>query len=384
MKWFNFFIWFRPYSPIAILYFASITGSLASALLVFSIFSLSTCLFEIPTGVYSDRIGRRKTLILGSLASLLSIICYAIGSSFFILILGAVLAGLQDALFSGNNDALLYDTLGETKEEMHFQEHSGKISATLQIALGLSALLGGIVANFSFAWVFWLSVLPQLLALIISFRIKEPQTINKAQTSNIFAHLKESFHAFLTNSKLRKLSLSSILRFSMGETQNQFMPAFLSTVWPLWSLGVAKAMNKFFSFLGSRYAGSIVSKFSTFRVLLIGEIIGIIFIVLAVIFPTIISPLLIAITAFFFGIAGVALSSLMQIEFTNEQRATMGSINSLFSNTFFAVFAYIFGLIADHLGVIEPIIITQVLMLIVAYIYWNLFKSHEKQALIAK
>lgn len=381
MKWFNFFVSFRPYSPIAILYFASITGSLASALLIFSVFSVSVSLFEIPTGIYSDRVGRRKTLILGALASLLSIFCYAIGQSFLILVMGSIFAGLQDALFSGNNDALVYDTLGETKEEMHFQEHSGKINSMLQIALGLSALIGGFVANISFAWVMWISIIPQLCAFILSFQIKEPKIGKKEHNSNIFSDLRESFRAFRTNYKLRNLSLSSILGFGMGEVQNQFMPAFITTVWPVWSLGIAKAMNKFFSFLGSRNAGAVLKRFSTFRVLLMGEIFGIILTLYAVLFPSVFSPVLIGITSISFGVTGIALSSLMQAEFSNKQRATMGSINSLFSNIFFALFAYIFGLVADYLGISGPIIMTQILTLSIVYIYWNLFKHSQKERL---
>lgn len=383
MKWFNFFESFRPYSPIAILYFASITGSLATALLIFSIFSVSVSLFEIPTGIYSDRVGRRRTLILGSLASLLSIFCYAIGQSFLILALGSVLAGFQDAFFSGNNDALVYDTLGETKEEMHFQEHSGRINSMLQIALGLSALLGGFIANISFALVMWISVIPQLCAFILSFQIKEPKVDKKAVSSNIFSDLREACRAFRTNYKLRNLSLSSILGFGMGEVQNQFMPAFITTVWPVWSLGIVKAMNKFFSFLGSRNAGAVLKRFSTFRVLLMGETFGVIMILYAVIFPNVISPILISLTSISFGITGIALSSLMQAEFSSKQRATMGSINSLFSNIFFAIFAYIFGLVGDRLGISGPIIMTQILTLSIVYIYWNLFKHSQKTELSA-
>ncbi|MSR85325.1 MFS transporter [Candidatus Uhrbacteria bacterium] len=381
LKWLNFFWNFRLYAPIIIIYFAQITGSFASALLIFSIFSIAISVFEIPTGIYSDMIGRKKTLVLGSLVSVISLTCYALGGSFLILALGAIFAGLQESFFSGNNDALLYDSLGETKEQNSFGEHTGKINSVLQLAIGTSALIGGLIAGISFKYVLWLSVIPQVIALIMSFWIIEPKTHFEKMTGNIFANLKEAFVKFQTNFKLRNLSLSSILSFGMGEVANQFMPAFINTVWPVWALGISKGIAKTCSFFSSRSAGKILKRFSSFRVLIVGTLASIGTTILAVVFVGVWSPLLIALTSIPYAITAVALSSLLQAEFSDQQRATMGSINSLFGNIFFAIFAYGFGLVADHFGKTEPIVITEILTLSVVYIYWKLFKNHKKELL---
>ncbi|MDQ3098236.1 MAG: hypothetical protein M3Q44_00625 [bacterium] len=49
LTWFNFFTDFRPYAPVAIIYFAAITDSYALALAVFSIEMLSTSIFELSS-----------------------------------------------------------------------------------------------------------------------------------------------------------------------------------------------------------------------------------------------------------------------------------------------------------------------------------------------
>ncbi len=381
LKWFTFFSEFRPFAAITIIYLSQQTGSYARALLLFSIFSIATSIFEIPTGIYSDMIGRKKTLILGSLVKVISVACWAVGGSFVILTIGSVLAGLQDALFSGNNDALLYDTLEETKKQEHFAEHNGKINSILQLTLGMAALLGGFVANISFAYVFWISVVAQTIALIISFWIVEPNVHFEKMSGNIFNNLKKALSKFRNNFKLRTLSLSSILNFGLSEVQNQFMPVFINTVWPVWALGISKSLNKLFSFFGSRNAGKILHKFSSFKVLIIGQLLSITTTIVAVTFVGAWSPFLIALTSLPYGITLVALNSLMQAEFSNEQRATMGSINSLFGNVFFAIFAYAFGLFADYLGKTGPIITTQILSLSIVYLYWALFKNQKNSYL---
>src|SRR5688572_21114534 len=92
VTWFNFCNDFRPYSAIAILYFAQVTGSFALGLLVFSVASISKSLFEVPTGLWSDNVGRKKAMVWGAVASSVSILLYALGGSFWMLAVGAVFA----------------------------------------------------------------------------------------------------------------------------------------------------------------------------------------------------------------------------------------------------------------------------------------------------
>src|SRR4051812_363934 len=94
LGWFNFCVDFRLYGPVAILYFSQVTGSYALGLSVFSVTMLSAALLELPTGIFSDRIGRRGTVICGAVASTGSIVFYAIGGTHLILLIGAVLEGM--------------------------------------------------------------------------------------------------------------------------------------------------------------------------------------------------------------------------------------------------------------------------------------------------
>ena len=111
LSWFNFFVNFEPHMPVAIIYFSHVTGSFALGMTVFSVAMLSSASFEIPTGIVSDLVGRKKTMLLGGIAGTLSILLYALASSFWLLALGAVFEGLMTALYSGNNNAFLHDTL---------------------------------------------------------------------------------------------------------------------------------------------------------------------------------------------------------------------------------------------------------------------------------
>ena len=69
----------------------------------------------------------------------------------------------------------------------------------------------------------------------------------------------------------------------------------------------------------------------------------------------------------------------MQKEFTDVQRATLGSLNSFLGNIFFALFSPILGLFADKFGPANALLMTQVVYLPVFFITWYLQKRNKKK-----
>lgn len=82
LTWFNFFLDLRLYAPIAIIYFAQVTGSFALGMTVFGVASISAALFEVPTGIFSDYLGRKRTVILGAVTAAFAVFFYALGFSY--------------------------------------------------------------------------------------------------------------------------------------------------------------------------------------------------------------------------------------------------------------------------------------------------------------
>lgn len=378
IAWLNFCNDFRIYNAITVLYFAQVTGSFALALGVFSVGKIASAIFELPTGLLSDLVGRRMTVVLGQAASALAVFCYAIGGSLALLVIGAILQGLSVALFSGNNSALLYDSLKEEGQEAHFSEHEGKTSSMFQIALGVSALVGSIALGFeSFHFLFWLSVLPQIIGFILAFQLVEPRRHYEVVEANIFSHLNSALKKFKENSKLRTLSVAQIFGYGIGESMHEFSPAFFTTLWPAWAIALARVFNHLFAAVGYRISGKLVAKFGELRVLMWGNSTSFIVGTSIIAYPTILTPLIAAIISVDHGTGSVARSSLMQREFSDEQRATMGSLNSLAGSLFFAITSVVLGLWADIVGPTYALLTAQLLSGIVIILYWRLFKKHE-------
>ena len=373
LGWFNFFTDFVFFAPVAIIYFQKVTGSFALGMSIFSVAYVSSAIFEVPTGVVSDFLGRKKTIIFGAACSAICIALYAVGIYYWVLFLGALFQGLSRAFYSGNNDALLMDTLKEAGQEKEYHSHLGKISAMFQIGLALAAVVGSLMAAKSFALVMWASVVPQICAFVIALRIKEPQVHTK-QSGNVFLHIKESLRQFKINDKLRLATIVSALRFSVGESAYFLRQAFFKTLWPLGALGIPQMIGNICGAFSYYFSGKVINKFGLFKVLNFEVISNRIVNLVAIIFPTVVSPILMASTSITFGVGSVATNSLLQKEFTDRQRATMGSLNSLVGNILFGIFAVLLGYIADKVGLIGALITAQTILFIPLIFYRKIWK----------
>lgn len=375
---FNFFTDFKLYAPVMILYFSKVTGSLALGMSIFSIATISAALFEVPTGVFSDFIGRRKTVILGALSAVLMTTFYAIGGGYWALAVGAVFEGLSRSFYSGNNVALLHETLAQTNDEHKYDEYLGKVSSMFQLALAVSAVFGSVLAFWSYVLVMWLSVIPQVICLFLSFRLIEPQ-IHSEESSNVYLHLKEAFTHLVKNKKLRLLSFEDFYSFAIGESSFLFRSAFINTLWPVWAIGFVSIISNVAASVSFWFSGRVIKRFGAFQLQFLTSLYNRSINIIALSFPTIVSPVVMSSNSLWYGISTVASSTLMQKEFTDKQRATMPSLNSLAGNILFAIFAPILGLLGDRVGPANALLISQFVMLPTLFINWYLFRKFGKE-----
>ncbi len=371
--WFNFWADFRPYGPIAILYYSQVSGSYALGMSIFSAAMLAQSIFEMPTGVLSDLVGRKKTVVYGAVASVFALTFYAIGGSYWALLVGAIFEGLGRAFYSGNNDALLYDTLAEMEQRETFQEYLGKTSSMYQLALAISAIIGSLIAAISFRTVYWVSVIPMVLSLIVSVRLIEPH-MHVSENTNIYSHLKTALRNFRQNARLRTLSLAWIVSYAVGESSWLIRSAFIVTLWPVWAIGIAQMIGNVTAAISFYYAGRIIKRFGEFRLLVGGMLISELVNLFGLIFASVISPALMASNSIFFGVNNVAKQSLIQHEFSDEQRATMGSLNSFAGSIAFSVFSFLLGGLADRVGIVPALVTASLLSIIPMALYFRVLR----------
>lgn len=374
---FNFFTDFSLFSAILVIYFTQITGSYVLAMSLYSITMVSSAIFEVPTGIFSDYIGRKKTMILGALCATLSIIFYAIGTNYLTLIIGALFEGLQRAWYSGNNEAILYETLADHNRQEDYDHYLGKTSAMFQVAAGVAVIIGGIIAIWSFTTVLWVSVLAPLSCLIIACNLIEP-TSRQRQSTNIYTHLGTAIKTVWSNKKLRLLTINNAVSYAISESGFQFRSAFVNTLWPIWAVGFARVLPNIGATISFWFSGKVIKKYGAIKLLFISNIYGKVVNIISLIMANIFSPILMSTSSLFYGITEVGNSVLMQNEFSDQQRATLGSLTSFVGSLTFGFFAIFLGYLADKFGPANALLISTVISLPTIWINWHLLKNEKE------
>jgi len=92
-----------------------ITGSLIAALGMYAFFNVAYAAFVIPFGKLSDKLGRKKVLMMGYILFFLLALGLIFFSSIFFLILAFIIYGIVLAITQSNQRALASDLLGKMK-----------------------------------------------------------------------------------------------------------------------------------------------------------------------------------------------------------------------------------------------------------------------------
>ncbi len=381
LSWFNFCNDFRIYNAVAVIYFAHISGSYALGIGVFTVAKISSAIFEIPTGIFSDFLGRKLTLALGQTASALSIACYAFAGSFQLLAVGGVLEGLSFALFSGNNDALLFESLRQEEREAEFAQFQGRVAAMFQLALAVSAGVALLTLRWlSFRELFLLSIAPQVVGIATTFALVEPARRTFSSEHSVLEHMKDALGGFARNRNLRLLALASAIGFALGEAKFLFYPAFFALFWHGPLLALARLLSHAGGALGFRIGGLLIKRRGETEVLVGTSALAVTLGTASVVMANVASPALSSLSSVLFGPSVVAQQSLAQKAFTDQQRATMASLSQSAGNLFFAGVATLIGLLADQIGARNALLIAEILSISVTYLYWRLYGRLARMA----
>ncbi|MBK8138802.1 MAG: MFS transporter [Chloroflexi bacterium] len=346
---FNFFEDFLPYSVFAILIFAEIGGSFTAGAAAFSVTMLTKVIFEVPTGIVSDLVGRKGTMVLGAAFSAAGMVCYVFAQDAGLLFIGSALGGISTAFYSGNNEAFLYDTLTEAGREDEYRDVSGRTSSMFQAAGAVSAVTGGLMAaTLGYRAVLIATVFPQIACVFVALLMTNPR--RHVTDQKPFAHLRESAALIWHNPRLLALTVGNVTRFAFGEVGFQMRSAFVERLWPLWAIGLMRAASNVLAAFSFYFAGRIIRRFGERRILIGGIVFTNAIDVVWITFAGVLSPLVMGLNSVFFGAITVSSGSLIQREFSAQHRATMGSVGSLAGSFLFAVVSVGFGAITDRIS----------------------------------
>ncbi len=199
----------RFFEPFFILYFLSKDISFLQIGILYSIREIAINIFEIPSGIIADALGRRKTLASSFLAYIIAFIIFYLYSSFSLFVLAMLFYALGDAIRSGINKAMIVDYLKQNNLIELKVKYYGHTRSWSQMGSAISSLAGGVLLFFNknLDAIFLFSIIPYLLDFI------NVLTYSKTLDNNNKEHaaLKDNFK-FITTSFLNAFKEKALLK----------------------------------------------------------------------------------------------------------------------------------------------------------------------------
>ena len=359
-----------PLYALAIVYFEQITHSYALAMLVWSITNLTQTFMEVPTGILSDKIGRRKTLILSAHCVLTAILLWALAGQFnymWLLFIGAVFWGLCDALLSGTLDALMYETMEELNQKENFPLFYAQTNFWNQFGLAISTLFAAFITYFfSLQTLAWLSLVTMIGQLITAYLFVEPKRVSEQKKTTSMVHFFIAFRRLWRNKRLRFYAWLTLMIESVGEAYTQIEATYFKTIIKDWLINIMCFIKQISGMIGFSVI-PYVKRFGSVKLFFTSVSLNEVLKVIGVVLNNIFSPFIMSLVNFCWGISTTSKTDILQQEFSPNQRATMQSIIEVAKGIVAAIIMYLFGVLADISGpkmAIIATVIVKVLLLV--------------------
>lgn len=230
--------------PIITLFWKDQIGmSLADIMVLQAVFGLAVVLFEFPSGYLADRVGYRRSLLVGTALLMAGWLLYTRAESFWSVAVAETILGAASAFMSGADRALLWVSLEGTGRVGQYTRWDGRIRAVCQSAEAMSAAAGGWLYTAGPRWPFWLQVPAAALAFSTAALLRE---MPRPRAADGRSHVERARHVIgFTLWHHRRLRAAMALSVALGLStfvviwliQPYMQARGIPTAWfgPLWA-----------------------------------------------------------------------------------------------------------------------------------------------------
>jgi MFS family permease len=218
---------FLAWLPIFFLYFSEDLG-LKEVLLLESIYYIAVVILEIPTGYFSDLVGRRKTLLVGAVFLCLACVFYLIGGSFVMFTCGQIAFALFMSFTSGTNTVFHYESLAALGRDNEYGDREAIVNKYGMVAGGTAALVGGGLALIDFRLAYVATFSSALISLFILVRMSEPLTMEmRSEAKSNFINQLVASLKYLNIESLGWIAGYYVIIFSITHVPYEFYQPYI-------------------------------------------------------------------------------------------------------------------------------------------------------------
>lgn len=350
------------------------------------IYAVSIVIFEIPTGVFADKFGRKPLLVIGAVLSVFEFIILLFAYDFWAFALVVFLAGISSACTSGAYNALLYDSLASVNKQSAFEKMVGRMNSLDLIGAMIAALSGSVLAKYyGFELNYILSAFSMFIALLFTILLREPprtklEVRQSTKLNSFISYIKKSLLFYKSNPKL-----VTILTHAMGigaciTYLDEFWQLYLNEVgYSVLFFGVFSACISLVRIPGNLLASQLLIYFKAETIiLLILGLTTICFFVSAMV-PGSIGLVTIVIIFIGSGVIDPVVTGYLHHHGSSDIRATIESFQSLIESVITFSVGIGFGMISSHLSVVSGFFFLGVISCLFFFLFLKRIQSFVKK-----
>lgn len=178
----NFFSGLRITDAIWVALLAARGFSLWEIGLAESVYHIVSLLCEVPSGMAADLLGRKRALVAGGILAVLSSLLMAFAPGLFLICAAMGLNALSNAMFSGTDAALTYDSLKQAGQEERYLSVAANRSQIGMLASALGSLASTLRRFLRFSGFYLVSALFSSISTLAMLLLKEP-VVTEAQAA---------------------------------------------------------------------------------------------------------------------------------------------------------------------------------------------------------
>ncbi len=231
----------RFFDPFIILFFREMGMTFFQIGILFSIREISTNILEIPTGVFADAFGRRKSMIISFLSYLISFAIFSFLPNFYIYAVAMIFFASGEAFRSGTHKAMILEYLkikGIQDKKVTYYGHTRSCS---QFGSALSSLIAIFIVFTakSYKPIFLYSMIPYIMELFLMMSYPSYLEGTKEKTSGTWAErtkmrftstIKEFLSMFKNIHSLKAILNSAIFSGFFKSSKDYLQPILKSQV----------------------------------------------------------------------------------------------------------------------------------------------------------
>ena len=341
--------WFMLFMPVVVLFFMDNGLTVQQIMLAQAAYSLSVAFFELPSGYFSDKLGRRPTLILAMLVTMIGYVIMGFAENFWWFVAAEITMGLGGSLASGTDSALLYDSLLQLKRQDRYLKLEGRMYSVATFSEAVAAIFGGwIAAQFGMRATIWAFLGMLFIGLICAWMLVEPKVVKEAENPRSTRPGDILRYTFVENKYLRwfvilsgSIGAATLTMAWFTQVYMEYVGLKLTTIGWLWSaLNLTVAI---FAFL-AHYVYRFLTKFQVVVMIVLGIMIGYVGLGMSYNIAGLAFIFLIYIVR---GIATPVLKDFVNERTPSEMRATVLSIRGLIIRVVFSTLAPFLGWMND-------------------------------------